>query len=200
MAIGIFGGTFDPIHFGHISVAKGLLEKGVVSEIWVIPVHQNPHKLDAPPTSSLHRLRMCEIAFEGVRGVKVLDIESKRPDLSFTFNTVKSLYDKEQSRASPRPLRLIMGEDAAHGFHRWKHPFKIIEMALPLVVSRSVFSHPIEDANHPEIAAILEENRVELPTVEISATEIRERIRENRPCGELLPRKVLDYIYENRLY
>ena len=116
MRIGLFGGTFDPIHIGHLSLAKSLIDKNYLDRIIFIPAAKPPHKPGRPITDFFHRYKMASLAVEGNSCFSISDIEQKRlPMLSYTFDTVKEfnrLYPQEK-------LFLIIGEDSLLQIHTW---------------------------------------------------------------------------------
>lgn len=180
--IGIYGGTFDPVHFGHIQLALSLFEQCGLDEIFWVPAKINPLK-PLSSTAGHHRLEMLRLALEGLPYFKVLDLELNREGPSYTIDTLKILQ-KEYPEAS---LRLILGDDTWKHFNKWKDPEEILKIAPPLVGSRSA-----ETTSSPHI--------LRTPLFEISATAIRNRLSHSLYCGHLVPTKVLDYIAQNGLY
>lgn len=183
MNIGVFGGTFDPVHFGHLQLALSLFEQGGLDEIFWIPAKINPLKT-VHPVSPNHRLQMLKLALGDLPSFKILDMELSREGPSYTIDTLKILK-KEYPNAS---FRLILGDDTLLQFPKWKSPDEIVKIAPPLVGTRSY-----EDTPTPF-------QKIRTPFLEISATDIRERLSRGLYCGHLIPTKVLDYITLNGLY
>lgn len=200
--IGIYGGTFDPIHFGHLNLAIQMREIHGLSEIWFCPVQISPHKLDTlPPTPIAHRMNMLKLAIDHVPHFQVTDVEAKRPGPSFTVETLQELFEIESRKAKPHQFCLVMGDDAIPGFFRWHQPEKIVKM-VPILIGRRL-PEPIHwDKLHGDkkIGESLMKGLTETRLVDISATEIRERLKQGLYCGHLLPEKVVDYILKNDLY
>jgi nicotinate-nucleotide adenylyltransferase len=187
--VGIFGGTFDPIHFGHINLIIEMLEKSDLNEILICPAFLSPHKLDKPPlTKAFDRMKMTEIAIEDIQNVSVSDVEIKRKGISYTIDTLRGLKEKFYD------IRLIIAEDSLPSFDKWKDYKEILKIAPPLIGCRAYF----ESLKVPE--GITSKNFIRTKQFEITSTEIRERLKKNFYVKHLLPSKVLDYIIENDLY
>jgi nicotinate-nucleotide adenylyltransferase len=190
--IGFFGGTFDPIHIGHINVGVRILEAGLVDQIFYSPARISPTKGEAPPVApSNHRLNMLQLALEDVPGCDPYDEEIKKEGPSYTIDALKGIQGE---------LRLIVAEDAAYGFDQWKEIDSLLEMAPPIVAMRHGFNRDKLNRLSDKIKLKVEEGRVEIPTLDVSSTEIRKRLKKRLYCGHLLSGKVLDYIHQNTLY
>jgi nicotinate-nucleotide adenylyltransferase len=195
MKIGILGGTFDPVHFGHLHLAIALFERHQLDEIFWIPVHINPLKNNQPEEAK-HRIEMLNLALEGLPHFKVLDIEIAFEGPSYTIDTVRAL-----KKMHPQDeLYLLMGEDALLRFNAWKEPFEILRLAIPLIGARQSHTFPETLSMPDEMLKILKQGWSSIPLVEISATELRKRLKENKFCGHMAPQKVLDYIRQHALY
>lgn len=175
MKRGLFGGTFDPIHFGHLNLAISLKESAHLDEVWVVPARRSPLKPEEETAPDHHRLEMVKRAFDGIPGFIVSDIELTRPAPSYTIDTLEQIG----------PCALMLGEDAFAHLDRWKEAKKILE-TVPLLVGCRQGEN--------------QKNCIQIPQMEISATDIRQRLKKRLYCGHLVPAKVLDYIYENQLY
>ena len=187
--VGIFGGTFDPIHHGHLITAQSVREIRHLDKIIFIPSFISPHKADVNSVSPAHRMNMLKLAVEGVDFFEVSDYEIKKEGISYTIDTLKEFkkkYDK---------LEFIMGYDNIFKFHNWKEPDEIMNLTKLLVLERkSSKPHPFDD-KYVEQAIF-----VETRGIEISATDIRERVKQGMPIHYLVPEKVKEYIYSFNLY
>jgi nicotinate-nucleotide adenylyltransferase len=193
--IGLLGGSFDPIHFGHIHLALSLFEKLGLDEVWFIPSLLNPLKSNGPPIDFKHRFDMVRLALKGLSKFKVLDIEEKRPPPSFTIDTVrqlKILHPDDQ-------FFLILGDDNINGLKNWKEITQLFELAPPIFGTRL---RPIDVEKHldPSLIPLIRNGIVSIPALEISSSEIRERLKNKLYCDHLIPAGVLDYIKQNGLY
>jgi nicotinate-nucleotide adenylyltransferase len=197
--IGLFGGTFNPIHFGHINLAIECKEKKELSEIWFIPSPLSPFRLLEAPLPVHHRLKMLEAALLPIPGFEICNIELKRPPPSYTVDTLKEILDLYPHDS----FFLLCGEDSLMRFPEWKEPLEIVRSADLLIGSRPTSELmkllPTLGFNE-EISSAIRKGLLTTRQMEISATEIRERIKKRLYCGHLLPEKVLGYIYENQLY
>lgn len=196
MKIGFFGGTFDPIHFGHLYLAIEILEKRQLDRVFFCPAQRSPQKGESEPVApAADRLAMVALAIEPIEAFSLIDTEIQRPGPSYTIDTIRELkkeFPKDQ-------FHLILGEDLLAGVSEWKEVEKLFELAPPLVGSRHqklstkiVLPKPLEDA--------LQSGLTHIPLVDISSTALRKRLKMKKYCGHLLPGKVLDYIEQNRLY
>lgn len=199
--MGFFGGMFDPIHFGHINLALEMQEKWGLSKIIVCPAYLSPTRASETPTNGQHRLKMLQLAIEGLPSWEILDIEIQRQGTSYTIATIEYLLEKDSKLKEN--LALILGEDAAHHFFLWKDYKKIIEKAQILVGTRTIESakRRFEDLDKDNILkkAVID-GLTTIHLMDISSTYLRQRLEKRLYCKHLIPGKVLDYIYEYQLY
>jgi len=187
--VGIFGGTFDPIHLGHLITAQSVKEIRNLDKIIFIPTYISPHKTDAKPSSPEDRLKMIKIAVDGIPFFDCSDIEVNKGGISYTVDTLRELkkyYDK---------IELIIGYDNIFTFHTWREPDEIFKLADVIVLKRKS-SHPPQFEDKYFRQAIFVQTR----GIEISATDIRERVKIGMPINFLVPPKVMEYIYNHKLY
>ena len=193
--IGLYGGSFDPLHFGHINLALEILEKSSLDKILFCPAFISPHKLKTPPkVSSEDRLQMLKLAIADIKNFDVYDGEIKRKGVSYTIDTLEELQEKYLNKAK---ISLVIAQDSLSYFCSWKDYKKIIEKFSILIGCRSNFSEteiPLELKNSAT------KNFITTKRLEISSTDIRERLKKELYCGHLMPAKVLDYIYAHKLY
>ncbi len=191
--IGLYGGTFNPIHFGHFNLAFELMEKGGLDEVWWIPTSCSPLRSDSLIATPEQRLKMVELAVDEIPQFKVLDLEIKRPPPAYTIDTVKEILEMHPDKH----FFLLLGKDSLTRFMAWKEPFKLIEQLSLLIGERKGILLPFFPE---EVQAAIEKGMLETTLLEINATEIRERLKKRLYSGHLLPAKVLDFIYVNQLY
>ncbi len=184
--IGIMGGTFDPIHIGHLITAQYVYEKRNLDKIIFIPAFISPHKLKFKSSNSKYRLNMIKKAIKGIKHFDCSDFELKNKGISFTVDTL--IHFK---KTNPK-IELIIGEDNYIVFDKWKDPEKIIELAN-LVVLRRRIKNLRESKKFPALF-------LDSPIIEISSTEIRERVRKGKSIRFLVPKSVEEYIYSLKLY
>jgi nicotinate-nucleotide adenylyltransferase len=187
-SIGIFGGSFDPVHLGHLITTQHVFEQRNLEKIIFIPNHISPLKQSIVPTHDAHRLKMLQLAIEPFPHFEVSDFEINRKAVSYTLDTLLK-FKKEYDN-----LELIIGYDNLCIFDKWRMPEKIIGLAKLVVMKRSTDLE--ERPNRFLESAIF----IDTPTIEISSTIIRRRIKNNQPIDYLVPQKVKEYIVQNRLY
>lgn len=199
--IGVYGGTFDPIHFGHLNLAIQLKEAHELEEVKFCPVRISPHKQHQQPTPIQYRLAMLRIALEGVPGCSITEVEVNRSGPSYTIDTLNDLMAEEQTSPQPRQLSLLLGDDAIPSFCRWHQPEAIAQLVPIYIGRRSLASlSDVEFPADPFLAETLKKGLTKTRMMEISSTEIRDRLHRGLYCGHLLPQKVLDFIYQQHLY
>lgn len=189
MRIGIYGGSFNPVHNGHIALAQFILAQGVVDEIWMLPSPRNPLKSESELAEDFHRRRMLEIALKSIRGVEVCLIEDKLPRPSYTIRTLEAL-----SAAYPEhTFYLIIGADNWAVFPRWHEWERILEEYRILVYPRPGYEATVI-ASHPHVMLL------DAPLHECSSTEVRSCIKNGGSYRDKIPAKVAEYIERNDLY
>lgn len=197
LRVGFFGGSFDPIHFGHLNLMVEIKEKCHLDHVLVCPAHLSPLKQEKPPAARKEeRLEMANLAVEDIPWASVSEVEIERSAPSYTVETIELLSKKK----SFDTLYLILYEDTAYTMSHWKQPEKILEMAKPLVGT-----HRGLDLDHlggisSAVKSKLKEGAVRISFIDIRSTRIRNRLKNALFCGHLTPSKVLDYIDKNGLY
>ncbi|MGL2992792.1 nicotinate (nicotinamide) nucleotide adenylyltransferase [Flavobacterium sp. TSSA_36] len=191
MKIGLYFGTFNPIHVGHLIIANHMAEHTDLDQIWMIVTPHNPLKKKSTLLDDYHRLHMVHLATAFYPKIKPSDIEFKLPQPNYTINTLVHLQEKYPENE----FSLIMGEDNLKSLHKWKNYEAILEHHSIYVYPR-VNSGPENTAfsNHPKIKMI------EAPVVEISATFIRNNIKIGKNIRPLLPHDVWEYLDHNNFY
>lgn len=196
--VGIYGGTFAPIHNGHVSAAKAFMEQMKLDYLFIIPTYMPPHKQIDESDDPLYRLRMCELAFEDTDGVIISDCEIARGGKSYTYDTLCELQ-----RPNTR-LFLLCGTDMVLSFDKWYRFEDIFKMCYPVYVRRE------NDAmlGNMLVSKIQEYyrkygvmfRRVITDPIEVSSTEVRRAVAAGEDISDLVPPSVERFIKENRLY
>jgi nicotinate-nucleotide adenylyltransferase len=187
--VGIFGGTFDPIHHGHLITAQSVKELRDLDKIIFIPAYISPHKQHEKASSAEHRLNMLKLALDDIPFFEYSDYEIKQHTISYTVDTLREFkkhYDE---------IELIIGYDNIFKFYTWKEPDEIMKLARVIVLKRKS-SQPVEFIDKYVEQATFVQTR----GIEISATDIRHRVHQGLPIHYLVPKEVEKYIIEHKLY
>lgn len=187
--VGIFGGTFDPIHNGHLITTQSVRELRNLDKIIFVPSFVSPHKPNIKSASPKHRLNMIKLAIEGIDFFDYSEYEIDKRGISYTVDTLQEFKKRYNE------LEFIIGYDNIFTFHTWKNPDEILELAKIIVLKRKS-SIPRSFIDKFVKAATFVQTR----GIEISATDIRERVKKGMPINFLVPEKVKEYIYKNNLY
>ena len=190
--IGIYGGTFAPIHNGHVNAAKAFMDQMQLHYLFIIPTALSPWKIRDEGYDAKHRMKMCELAFEGEVGVIVSDMEIEQGGICYTVDTLRSLARDD------RRLFMLVGTDMALKLDTWREPEEIFKLCYPTYVRR--------ESDKLLEAQIIEKNtkylneygkicrRIMTPEIELSSTEIRRMVKEGKDISHLVPQKVAEYI------
>lgn len=189
MRIGIYGGSFDPIHTGHAMLANFIAQAGVVDEVWLMVSPLNPLKTGTQPVSNNHRLKMAEMVAANCQGVRASGFEFHLPKPSYTYTTLCRLREAYPQNS----FRLIIGSDNWQEISRWRDPDKIIREFGLIIYPRP--GYPVKGP-FPEGVEMLEG----VPTIDMSSTMVREMVREGINVNYFVPLCVADYIKEHDLY
>lgn len=191
MKIGLFFGTFNPIHVGHMIIANYIVEFSDLDQVWFVVTPQSPFKQKTSMLSNHHRLAIANIAVENYPKLKTTDIEFNLPQPNYTINTLIHIEEKFPNKQ----FCLIMGEDNLKSFHKWKNYETILENYELYVYPRiSNGKTDNQFLNHPKI------HKVNAPIVQISSTFIRKSIQEKKDISTMLPLNVWQYIDEMNFY
>ena len=196
--VGIYGGTFAPIHNGHVSAAKAFMEQMKLDYLFIIPTYMPPHKQIDESDDPLYRLRMCELAFEDTDGVIISDCEIARGGKSYTYDTLCELQ-----RPNTR-LFLLCGTDMVLSFDKWYRYREILELCYPVYVRRendamlgNMLVSKIQEY-YQKYGVMF--RRVITDPIEVSSTEVRRAVAAGEDISGLVPPSVERFIKENRLY
>ncbi len=190
MRTGIFGGTFDPVHLGHLLVASDLRSTLSLERILFVPAASPPHKR-SPSASFVHRLAMLELAISDWPGLEICSLEAERPGPSYTVDTLREL--RACSRDS---LYLIVGYDQYQEISTWHEPEELSRLARIVVASRPGFGRPpLYPGHNPQRVKF-----VDTIAVDISAAAIRFRLTQGKSIRYLVPSPVWHYIVRHQIY
>ncbi len=207
--IGILGGTFDPVHHGHLRLALEALDRAGLDHVRLVPLHTPPHR-EQPIAAPGQRREMLRRALEGIDSLILEDCELERQGVSYTIDTLQEI----KTKIPDRHLCLIMGMDALQSLNTWHRWRAIPETAHIIVVERPGESMP---ETEPEVAALLETAsatdpallqrteagvvlRIRIPSLDISSTRLRKMFAQGRDVRFLLPSSVLEFIHHEKLY
>ena len=191
MKIGLYFGSFNPIHIGHLIIANQLVENSDLDQIWFVVTPHNPFKKKSTLLDNHHRLEMVYLATKDYDTLKESDIEFNLPQPNYTVNTLAYLTEKYPEKE----FSLIMGEDNLKSFHKWKNYQVILDHHNIYVYPRiSDGKAETQFDNHPKI------HHVEAPIMEISSTLIRNSIKAGKNIKPLLPEHVWSYLDEMNFY
>ena len=191
MKVGLYFGTFNPIHVGHLIIANHIVENSDLDQLWMVVTPHNPLKKKSGLLADYHRLQMVHLATENYDKIIPSDIEFKLPQPNYTVNTLAHLQEKFPQHE----FSLIMGEDNLKSLKKWKN-FELILNDYHLYVYPRISTDeiPEEFINHPNI------HKVNAPIIELSSTFIRNSIKDQKNIKPMLDAKVWEYINHNLFY
>jgi len=189
--VGLFFGTFNPIHVGHLIIANHLAEHSDLEEVWMVVTPHNPHKKKKTLLDDIHRLAMVRIAIEEYPKLQASNIEFDLPQPNYTVKTLAVLEEKYPEKE----FCLIMGEDNLKSLHKWKN-YEVILERFAIYIYPRISNGSIETqfSNHPKIT------KINAPIVEISSTFIRKNIALGNDIRPMLPKNVWEYLDEMNFY
>ena len=189
MKIGLFFGSFNPVHVGHMVLANYMLEFTDLDRVWFVVSPHNPHKEKKSLLAEHHRLQLAKIAIGDNNKIKASNIEFKLPQPSYTITTLAYLKEKHPKDE----FVLIMGEDNLSNFHKWKNYEEILKQFELYVYPRAKVEN-CDLKNHPKVKLVA------APIIEISSTEIRKAIKDKKDVRYFLPQSVWEYVKEMHFY
>ena len=190
--VGLFFGSFNPIHIGHIILSNHILEFSDLDEIWFVVTPHNPFKEKKTLLNDQNRLYMVELALRNYPNMKASNIEFSLPQPSYTIDTLAYLREKYPAYH----FSLIMGEDNLYGLRKWKN-------AEVLLTNYPIYVYPRLSDTHSEPSELLKlatVQKIEAPIIELSATQIRNMIKENKNVRPMLPPEVFEYLDGSSFY
>ena len=200
MRLGIFGGSFDPVHYGHLLLAETCREQCRLDRVWFLPAAVPPHKKSRELAAGKARVEMLELAIAGHELFAVSTLELDRGGVSYTVETLRALAAQQPGDE----LFFLMGADSLYEFTTWREPAEICRLATPVVVHRadspppdfSVLSGLVTQQRLEDIRS----HQVEMPIIDLSSTDLRQRAAAGQSLRYRTPRAVEKYIETNGLY
>lgn len=189
LSIGIYGGTFNPLHNGHIALAKAFLQQAGLDEVWFVVSPQNPFKANDTLLDDDIRLQMARTALHGEPKLKVSDVEYHLPKPSYMYRTLRHLSTEHPGYK----FTLLIGGDNWEAFDRWKNADEIIENYRIAVYPRR--GDNIDVSALPHTVMLLD-----TPLIDISSTEIRQRVSDGQPIDSLVPQEIAAFIEKHHIY
>ena len=189
MITGLYFGSFNPIHIGHLAIANYMVEFSSLEQLWFVVSPQNPLKEKKSLLKDYHRLEMVRLALEDDDRFRASDIEFRLPTPSYTIDTLTYLGEKYPGRE----FQLVMGADGLRTFHKWKNASLIVEK-----YHRLIYPRPGTDLNQP--GDLVNATLMDAPLMEISSSFIRKAIRAGKDVRHLVPAKAYQYMREMHFY
>jgi nicotinate-nucleotide adenylyltransferase len=200
MRIGIFGGTFDPVHLGHLILAEQCREQAQLDQVWFIPSARPPHKLEQVITAFAHRVEMLALAIAGHAAFQIHDLEKDRPGPSYTADTLHELHERHPGAE----FHLIIGADCLPDLPFWHEPARIAERATLLIVARPGWTIWTADQLRTALQLpreqLLRHHVAQVPLIDISSRDLRRRKTAGNSIRYFVPRAVECYIETHQLY
>ncbi|HTQ40122.1 MAG TPA: nicotinate-nucleotide adenylyltransferase [Pirellulales bacterium] len=200
MRLGLFGGSFDPVHYGHLLLAECCREQCRLNAVWFVPAAIPPHKQNHTLTAATERIEMLKLGIGGHEAFNVYTGEIDRGGVSYTVDTLQQLHDEQPERE----LFFLMGADSLADLPNWRQPERICTLAVPVVVRRAGSPEPDDSVlsrlMSPARLEIARQHRVEMPTIDLSGSDLRRRMAAGLSIRYRTPRAVEKYIETRRLY
>jgi nicotinate-nucleotide adenylyltransferase len=200
MRLGIFGGSFDPVHYGHLLLAECCREQARLDHVWFVPAHIPPHKQEHVLAPASCRVEMLRLAIGGHPALEACTLEIDRGGVSYTVDTLETLHAEDPSRK----LFLLLGADSLADLPNWRQPERICQLAELLVVGRGETGEPdfsaLASLVPPQRLAAIAAAVVEMPIIGISASDLRRRVAAGQSIRYRTPRAVEQYIASHGLY
>jgi nicotinate-nucleotide adenylyltransferase len=200
MRLGVFGGSFDPVHYGHLLLAECCREQCQLDAVWFLPAAVPPHKQNREPTPVAQRIEMLELAIAGNPAFSVCRYEADRGGVNYTVDTLEHFHRKDPSRE----LFLLLGADMLADLPTWRSAARLCQLALPVAVRRPgcrpVNFDCLREIAGPERIKRMRQHQVEMPEIGTSSTDLRRRVESGRSIRYSTPRAVEMYIETHELY
>lgn len=200
MRLGVFGGSFDPVHYGHLLLAECCREQLSLDKVLFVPAGLPPHKKDHQLTPAVHRVAMLELALAAEPGFEICRYEVERTEVSYTVETLRYL----KSRFPNAQLFLLVGADMLNDLPNWREAAEVCRLATPVGVRRGGMAppslEPLRSILDPERLDDVRDLKVDMPQIELSASDIRTRVATGKSIRFRVPKAVEMYIFSHGLY
>lgn len=198
--IGIFGGSFDPIHHGHLIMAESFRESMHLDSVVFLPAYVSPFKTETTPTNDKHRVEMLQLAICGNDSFRLDDREIQRGGVSYTVDSLRAMH----AELPAADFYMLIGSDSLVGFDRWREPHAVLSLAHLVVAHRGGWGDPAWDdlarVASPEQLSAVKSRILDVPQIEIASRDLRRRVREGRTIRYMVPAAVEAYIRQHRLW
>jgi nicotinate-nucleotide adenylyltransferase len=208
MRLGILGGTFDPVHYGHLLLAEACREALGLDQVWFVPAAVPPHKQQREQTPGPQRVEMLELAISGHAAFSVCQVEIARGGVNYTVDTLARLKDEDPLRE----LFFLLGTDSLLDLPTWREPARLCQLATPVVVCRSIAGDNSGECGEAldlrglanllpaDRLEAIRMHRVQMPRIDLTSSDIRQRISMGKSIRYRTPRAVEKYIETHALY
>lgn len=200
MRLGIFGGSFDPVHYAHLLLAESCREQCRLDEVWWVPTASAPHKRHLPAASARQRIDMLQLALSGEEAMQVSLLEVDRGGISYTVDTLAAVHAEHPDAK----LFLLLGADSLVDLPNWREPERICALAIPVAVRRAGAPDPSYEGFRtlvtPERLAMFQQYQVTMPVTGLASSDIRARVAQGLSIRYYTPRAVEMYIQTHGLY
>lgn len=206
MRLGVFGGTFDPVHYGHLLLAESCLEQLKLDELWFLPAAVPPHKQAATLSPPAVRVEMLQLAISGHEAFRICTYEVDRGGVNYTVETLAQLKAED----SARQLFFLMGADSLRDLPQWREPARLCELATPVVVYRAGgntdgLREPLDWSGLEQVIAAdrlaeIRRHQVAMPRIDLSSSDLRQRVAAGQSIRYRTPRAVEKYIETTGIY
>ena len=198
--LGVFGGSFDPIHHGHLIMAESFRESMKLESVIFLPAYVSPFKTEKAPTSDKHRLEMLRLAICGNGCFRLDDREIRRGGVSYTVDSLRAMHEESPNAE----LYKLIGSDSLIGFDRWREPGAVLSLANIVIARRGGFGNIAWDdlakVASPDQLRSIQGRVLDVPLIEMASRDIRLRVKEGRSIRYMVPAAVEAYIHEHQLW
>jgi len=196
MRIGVFGGTFDPVHLAHLILAEQCREQARLDQVWFVPAARPPHKHEDELTPFERRVEMLQFAVAGQPAFRVEELEKDRAGPSYTADTLDELARRQPGNE----WFLLVGSDTLRDLPTWHEPRRVVARAGLLVVARPGAALVPAEELQAKLGAPVRVQNIDVPLIDISSSDLRARVRRGRSIRYFVPRAVEMYVLEKKLY